>query len=521
MATKDRAGSRPSASTESGGFLDKILSIFTGMGDPEAEKKKLIKSIAKDVTRSRFKFYRVKGSEATPALARFFYEIYKVVAPAQVLLTNASSSGVLRSFVIESFLSKEQRELAERITDAAIRERAQKLPLRELTESVRNDLLTFYSVFDADRTNQIDAAYSTLLSLVSFVNFDYYFLLKKFDSTLVERGFASKPNFDAISADYVADDLADFLEVFAPLNLEADWRRILGALKEYRNLDVISIESWNKLVPAIREVRQSQILEQVVRIAKRDPYFNSSPRVSGERIVEPFLDKLKNQVEMLIQQMSQERRNAKIEETAKAIFGTSVIVRTKNYTDKANIAFAKKMLGGYIHTGALNYLKAFLIDYFKKDIREINDILIIRGQWTINVQSQQLSDAYHGLLEVSDALLSFDDSLGEDTEIGARMRSALAKSERDKDAVKYLRQILKESNDKALAMLNKAALNLIAIGRQYRSLIEDFGKLRHEVLLNWKEIDSAAPKPVKDMLVEAYKKIYYMVQLLQYFVKGE
>jgi len=133
----------------------------------------------------------------------------------------------------------------------------------------------------------------------------------------------------------------------------------------------------------------------------------------------------------------------------------------------------------------------------------------------------ELSDAYHGLLEVSDALLSFDDSLGDDTEIGARMRSALAKSERDKDAVKYLRQILKESNDKALAMLNKAALNLIAIGRQYRSLIEDFGKLRHEVLLNWKEIDSAAPKPVKDMLVEAYKKIYYMVQLLQYFVKGE
>jgi hypothetical protein len=38
----------------------------------------------------------------------------------------------------------------------------------------------------------------------------------------------------------------------------------------------------------------------------------------------------------------------------------------KNYTDKTNVVFAKKMSGGYTQTAALNYLRAFLIDFFKK-----------------------------------------------------------------------------------------------------------------------------------------------------------
>ena len=40
----------------------------------------------------------------------------------------------------------------------------------------------------------------------------------------------------------------------------------------------------------------------------------------------------------------------------------------KYYTEKENLAFAKKMLGGYIYIAPMNYLKAFLVDFCKKDI---------------------------------------------------------------------------------------------------------------------------------------------------------
>jgi hypothetical protein len=500
-----------------GGFLHRIFSIF-GAGDPDAEKKKLLKTIGKDLSHSRYKFYKPKGSEALPSMGRFFYEIYKIVAPAQVLLTNASGSGVLKSFVIDSYLSKEQLEISEHLTDAWIQEKAKTMSVKDLSELVKQDMIRFFSVFDGDLTSRIDSAYATLMALSNFINFDYFFLLKKFDSSIQERNFAAHPKFETISSDYIADDIKDFLEVFQALSLDADWKRILGALKEYRNIDVLPVDAWVKLTGALNDVRNSHVLEQIVRHAQKDPYWVVPPSASAERVVEPFLDKLRSQMEIQLQRIVQERRNTKIDELAKAVFGTTVVVRMKNYTDKANVIFAKKMLGGYTQTAALNYLRAFLIDFFKKDVRELVDLIIIRGQWTTTVLSQQLSDAYHSLMDTSEAIIKFDEALADDGEIGTKIRAALAKSDRDKEHIKYLRTLLKETNDTASNIVNKSALNLISVGKHLKSLIEDISRPHHEVVLNWKEIEGAASHPMREWMLESYKKIYYLVQLLQYFV---
>ncbi len=502
------------------GFFQKILSFFSGMGDPNSEKKKLLKALAKDLSHSRFKFYRPKKQEALPGLARYFYEIYKLTAPASVLLGNASNSPALRSFVIESFLSPEQRALMDGLSEEAILERAKKTNLKDLQDIVTNQLNAFCGIFDGDLTRQIDASYNTILSLVNFVNFDYYFLLKKFDSTLIEKSFSRTPKFETINVEYISDDLQDFLEVFLPLDLDADWERIFSALRSYRNSDVIQADGWQKFLPVMREVRKNQVLEQIVRHAKSDPLWASKPRFPAERIVEPYTQKLKVEIMTLIQRLVQEKRNAQIEEAAKAVFGGTVILRMKNYTEKANVVFAKKMLGGYTQAQAVNYLKAYLMDYFKKDIRELVDLYIIRGQWTTAVQSQQLSDGYHALLEISDQILAFDESLSEESELGARLKSAIMKSDRDKEQIKYLRNMLRDINDKAASFITKASVNLIQVGKQLKSLIDDENKLHHDVIINWKDIETASPRPMRPWLVETYKKIYYMVQLLRFYGKG-
>ena len=510
------------AGPEGTNLVEKILSIFASIGDPDAEKKKILKAIGRDLSRSRFKFMRIKGNEALPALARFFYELYKITAPAQVLLQNAGSSASLRSFVIENHLSDDQKKFSGRLTESWILEQAKTRDLKSLAEACQSDLTTFLAFFDSERTREIDAAFNTLVAFSNFVNFDFYFLLKKFDSSLPERNFSYKPKFEAINAEYVTDDLADFLEVFLALDLDAEWSQVFATLKAYRNAEIIQADSWNRILAPAAEVRRSQVLEQFVRYMKKDPYWNAQPRYPSERIVEPFLQKMRTQVETLIHKISAEKRNAKIDEVANQIFGTSVVVRMKYYAEKANVVFAKKMLGGYTQVQSLNYLKAYLMDHFKKDIREIVDLLLIRGKWSTTVQSQQLSDSYHALLEVSSDILTFDESLGDDTDFGTRIRSALAKSDRDKEQLKYLRTMLKDANDKAAALVTKSAVNLIQLGRQLKFLIEDQAKTgRHVVIMNWKEIEGASSGDIKTQLVESYKKIYYMVQLLQNFVKKE
>ena len=274
------------------------------MNDPDAEKKRIVKAIGKDLSRSRYRFYKPKTQEAQPGLAKFFYETYKIVAPAQILLNNAAQSGVLRSFVIESFLTKDQRAISERLTEAYIQEKAAIMSVKQLQELLKQDMISFFSVFDAEKTTQIDNSYTTLLSFINFINFDFFFLLKKFDSNVSERSFTYNPRFDSISGEYVADDIHDFLEVFLPLDLDADWKKIFTALKEYRNMDVIQVDAWMKLCGALKDVRQSTILEQIIQHVRKDPYLGISPRPTGERIVEPFIDRLKNQTAMLLQKIS-------------------------------------------------------------------------------------------------------------------------------------------------------------------------------------------------------------------------
>jgi hypothetical protein len=196
------------------------------------------------------------------------------------------------------------------------------------------------------------------------------------------------------------------------------------------------------------------------------------------------------------------------------------VARMKYYTDKANIVFAKKMLGGYTQVQGMNYLKAFLLDYFKKDIRELVDLFLIRGQWSTNLLSQQLSEGFHELLAISEKLLTFDDSLADDGDMGTRLRGAMVKADRDKEQIKHLRILLKGVNDEAQRMVNSAAQALIYIGKNLKNILEDYQRTPHELIINWKEIEFASEQPIADRVTEIYKKIYYFVQLMQFFSKS-
>ena len=116
------------------------------------------------------------------------------------------------------------------------------------------------------------------------------------------------PKFDSISGDYIADDLHDFLEVFLPLNLDADWKRIFhgaqGIPEHGRDPDRRVDQA-----DARAQGRTNERRARADRPARQEGSLPAhSPRASGERIVEPFIDKLKNQMTMLMQKIAQERR---------------------------------------------------------------------------------------------------------------------------------------------------------------------------------------------------------------------
>ena len=223
----------------SGGFIGRILAFFAKSGDPDREKKRRLKEIAKDLQRQKYKFYKPKSGEALPAMARFLFEVYKVVGPAQSLLTGANESTALRTIIIENRQTEEQGRVRQLFSDETIREQSQKVDTKQLVAQIKNAMASYFGGFDAAVVREINDTYNLMQQLLTVVRFDYYFVLRKFDSTIQEGNYTLTPRFDAINAEYITDDLKDFLEVVLPLPRDADWEPVLDVLASYKGVDVL------------------------------------------------------------------------------------------------------------------------------------------------------------------------------------------------------------------------------------------------------------------------------------------
>lgn len=501
------------------GFFQTILGLIFRDGDPERERRRELKEIGKKITKSKYKFFKPRGEEALPRLAKFFYDIYKVTAPAQILLDKAEASGVFRTILVEQDFTDAHRRLRDSCSEEAIREALQTGDKKAVVNQIKQNLIKLYAFFDNERIAKIEQTYALFEVFMAFINFDFYFLLRKFDSRFPENDFGYSPNFDTINGDYVTDDLKDFLELLPLLTAESNWDGLFDALAEYKGNDVLSRGNWKKLMRVIIDVKQSRILEYIVQVLDQNPKYRAVGVLNQEHIVEAYLSKLKTQTEMTMQKLIQEEQSQKIEGLVVQVFGTAAVSRLNNYTEKANMTFSKKMLGGYIHVAPLNYLKAFLLDYVKKDIREIINILIVQGQWPARITSQQLSESFHSLLQITEELLAFDDSLSPEGELGQALLGYLKRSDRDPNAMTSLRQKLKEVNDRGYNYIQLAGQNLVSIGKNLKQCIEDYEKPTGELVTNWKQLNAMAGGHLRDQMVASYKKTYYFIQLLQLYLK--
>jgi hypothetical protein len=520
-STKNPKGSsNPAAGAKTRpGLLERIFSLFSSIGDPDYEKRRLLREIGKRLRKAKQRFYNPKKEQALPQLAAFFYELYRILAAARNLVERAESSGVLRSMLVESAFDETQRETLEGLREEAIVARVKEASPKELAGQLKEDLVSLIASFDSAKVRQINQSYNQLMDFLELVHFDYYFFLRKFDSSLVEGNLTGKPRFEAINGSYVVEDLKELWDLVLGVDLEADWDALFDVLKAYRDLEVVPRSEWKQMARQLASLRRSRVLELMIKHLAKDPFYKPEPTVHHERIVDGYFQKLKTQTELVVQKIIRSRRDERIEQLAVQVFGTAAVSRLNNYNEKSNIAFQKKMISGYTRVQPLNYVKAFLLDFFKKDVRGVVDLMLIRGQWSTQILSNQLSEAFHSVLGLSDSLIKFDESLGEDGDLAVRIRTTMHKTERDKSQMPQLRKMVHEINEMARGIIVETVQSLLAIGKALRTLIEDYGRTPPDLIMNWKELDTSRDGAIKEDMVNLYKQLYYFIQLMQFFVK--
>lgn len=506
-------------SDDTAGFFQKFFNMLFGNNDPDKEKKRLLKDIRKEL-KKHGKYFKLRGDSILPAMAKLFHEIYQVVGPAQVFLENINKSGVIKKAFIVSFMNEKQLELLDNLSEESLRKRGETMDIKELVPIVKEELVQLFSLFDMNLVKTINSLYTNLLYFQDFINYDYYFLLRKFDSMMPEREFQYIPKFDEISGEYILEDLKDFNVLLPMLDEKLDWESIFKILKTYRNIDIISLPGWKKVLQRKKELLRSGLIDLLIKLLDEDPYYTAKINMNLEEIVEPYLNEVRVKAENTMKGIINEKKASKIDSLLIAVFNKTDIFRTKYYTEKANLTFQKKIMTGFIYVEPINCLKAYFLDFFKIQTRKIVDLLLIQGKWSTNLLSQQFSESFHELMSIIDELLAFDESLADDGAYGSRIKKSIRTADRDTLAMNALRTSLEDVNNNARDLLNRSANGLIIIGKNLKNALNDHKRNSGELVVNWRELENHADFNIEEELSRHYKQIYYLIQLLQGYVKN-
>ncbi|MBQ9495107.1 MAG: hypothetical protein IJR50_05650 [Treponema sp.] len=501
--------------TSGGNFFQNLFASLFGSDDPEVEKKRKLKAIAKKLSKAHYHFYKAGSDEVLPAFAKLLYEIYKAIVPAQNMLQNAQNQNAIKQSVIEYFLSDNQRKLEEQLTEEAIVEKSKTMPVKQLTKYMQETLDAFIGDFTAERIAAIEQRYWELLIFKDFCSFDFYFVLKKFDASLVEKQFSATPQFGKIAGDYVVDDIKDFTTVIANLTEVVDWLPLMKMLKDMRGVEPVAPGVWKKIVTRMQSIQASNVFDMMVQLITANPDYVATTGKAQTSIVDPFINKFKIETTAAMRKLESAEKNSKVNDVLSQLFGTLDISYLKNYTAPNSIMLEKKKLRGYTYHEPLNYLKAFLIEFGKTDIREYCELVLVRGKWTETSLSQPMSNAYNDLLSASDTITTFDQTLAEDGTVGIKIKTLLPRTGHDADSASIINRLVGEANNEARTLIMESTRNLITIGKMMKSLIEDEVKKAPEMLTNWKEIEKFSDTLPREIAVASYKRIYLLTTLMQ------
>jgi hypothetical protein len=278
---------------------------------------------------------------------------------------------------------------------------------------------------------------------------------------------------------------------------------------------MIAEGQFAQMLNGLRDVINSKILELIVQYGIKNPVWTCRPRIPDERIADSWLEVRIVKAQECIDRISNAEKNKQIYVLLKEVFYGGDLTKLENYTPAKSDFFRNKELAYYTYAEGLNYLSVFLNEYLQKDIRELFDILLIRGQWTNNTDSKELSEEFHQLLDLPEAISKLDASLTDEGPNGSRLKASLMRIERDPGQGRYIDSIIEDVNEDALDLINKATQHLSIVEKHLKNLTDDMQKKHPEMIINWKELSNVSKNPLFEVMAENHRRINCFVQLMR------
>ncbi|MCL2600129.1 MAG: DUF5312 family protein [Treponema sp.] len=497
--------------------LGKVISLFSGdKTEHMSDKEIVLRQRHKELGENKYaKFFRQKTDEADVSLAQFFHTLYKMIMPIRGFMKDVTKMTQLRQVVMEAFIDPSIVETIRRLSPQAIEERAKATPSTELVAEIRGDISKLASGFNSTRINGVNRCHNMIMVISQLVNFDYPGIIKKFDPNFTEGPFSDAPKFVPVKVEAVFKEISEFLMISQGIVPESDWKTLLKLLKICAKEELISETQFAQMLIGLRDILNSKILLLLVQYASKNPVWTCKPQIPDEHVAEAWMEAKTLKAQACIDKIHKQEKMQKIDVLAREIFDSEELIRLEYYTPEMSAKYQKRELSGFTHADAVNYLACFMKDCFEREIHDLCDIVLIRGQWTNNAASKEMSESLHQVMGLQESITQLDESLSVDGADGSRLKAAMVRADRDQTQIRYINGIIETVNDTALELLNHATLHFAIIGKHLKNMGEDAQKKHPELLVNWRELSSVSKDhPLAPQMVKCYEKIHGFVELM-------
>ena len=294
------SSSKNTNSGSSGGFFQNLLASLFKSSNPEADKKRKLKNIAKAFAKTKFHmFYKPNTLEVTSAFAKMMFDFYKATSQAQVYFRNSPNPNQNKQRLITYSLSENQASLLEHFDENKIMEMSKQIPIAKLKAQIEQELLVFKGEFEGERANKIENLYKAFCLFRDFCSYDYYVLLRKFNGGLKEFSFEETPNFDKITGDYIVDNIKDFIDVAFPITDETIvWSDLFEFFQQTTGKELVSQGNWKKIVARIRSIQATRTFDMMIQMISQDPAYISDYQTNIDSLLDPYVDSLTSETRL-------------------------------------------------------------------------------------------------------------------------------------------------------------------------------------------------------------------------------
>jgi len=498
------------------GFFKRLF----GRKDPLT--RKTIKILKKELSSAKIDLYKIKNDTILTPVAKILYEIYKLTFPIkQFLPLDKSKKRFPPSFEEEfilSFISEEALEIYKKLNEDNIKQLIQKYGVNKTQIYIDKILNEYLDYFSKEKIIKINRIFMNLLHFSSFINFDFFPILREFDQNLEEGNFARKPSFFPAEGVFLRDDFHSLHKALFSFDADEKLDEGLNIYKKIKGFSPIEGNNLLKLKHLINDLQKYNYTALIVRAIDKNiaPLPFEKPQIID--LFNTHSLKIKSKAFSSLNAIKSKMKENSVNSIVSQLFKQPIIGRVKNYNEINNEQFKSHGISIFEYTKPLNYLKAFITDNYKVFVGKIANELIISGIFVNKSILNTLSNSYYALNNLIYEINNLDDDLDIEGHYGKTIKRLLYSLTKDISSRNILERNIQKINLRAKLSIYEGIVSIKTMAISIKRVLEDYKQKNPNIVSNIKKIRANNNKQFIQELVKSYKDIYLFLKLISNFI---